>query len=43
MRKKTIVAIEFETRQRIKELARKSQTYDSFLNELLDSMEANKK
>jgi hypothetical protein len=43
MRKKSIVAIEFDTRQRMKELAKKSQTYDSFLNDLFDKMEANKK
>ena len=36
MHKPGVIVIEHETRQHLKEAAKKSQTYDEFIRELLD-------
>lgn len=35
MHKKCVIVIEHETREHLKEVARKSQTYDKVINELI--------
>jgi hypothetical protein len=35
MHKKRVIVIEYETRELMKEVAKKSQTYDDLINELL--------
>lgn len=34
-RKKTVIVVEHDTREHMKEIAKKSQTYDMLINELL--------
>jgi hypothetical protein len=40
MHKKSVIVIEYETREHMKEVAKKSQTYDDLINELLELKEA---
>ena len=35
MYKKSVIVIQYQTRQHMKEVAKKSQTYDDLINELL--------
>jgi len=37
MYRKTVILLGYETRERLKEVGRKSQTYDQLINELIDS------
>jgi len=40
MNRKSVIVIEYETREHMKEVARKSQTYDDLINELLQLRES---
>jgi len=35
MHRKSVIVIEYETREHMKDVAKKSQTYDDLINELL--------
>jgi hypothetical protein len=35
MHKKSVIVLEFETRERLKQVGRKNQTYDQLIQELL--------
>lgn len=36
MPKKTVIVLKYQTRERLKEVGRKCQTYDALINELID-------
>jgi hypothetical protein len=40
MHRKSVIVIEYQTREHMKEVAKKSQTYDDLINELLKLKEA---
>jgi hypothetical protein len=40
MQRKSVIVIEYQTREHMKEVAKKSQTYDDLINELLKLKEA---
>jgi len=42
MLKKSVIVIERATREHMKDVAKKSQTYDDLINELLNIMESRK-
>jgi hypothetical protein len=42
MNKPCVIVIEYATREHLKEVARKSQTYDHIINELIGLKEKNK-
>jgi hypothetical protein len=42
MHKKCVIVIEHETREHLKEVAKKSQTYDHIINELIGLKEKDK-
>ena len=42
MNRKSLIAVEFETRERMKNVAKKSQTYDDLIQEMLYLKESSK-